>query len=48
MAGDRLTVEEMINLIDELFATDFPYFCPHGRPTIINIPLSEIDKRFLR
>ena len=48
MAGDRLTIEEMINLIDELFATDFPYFCPHGRPTIINIPISEIDKRFLR
>ncbi len=48
MSGDNLTVEEMNSLIDELFATDFPYFCPHGRPTIINIPIDEIDKRFLR
>ncbi|MCK4965899.1 hypothetical protein KAS50_02645, partial [bacterium] len=48
MAGDELLPEEMNNLIDELFAAEFPYFCPHGRPTIIDIPLSEIDKRFLR
>ena len=48
MAGDELLPEEMNNLIDELFAAEFPYFCPHGRPTIIDVPLSEIDKRFLR
>ena len=48
MAGDKLTSEEMNTLIDELFDTEFPYFCPHGRPTTINIPISDIDKRFLR
>ena len=47
-AGDRLTLEEMNSLIDQLFATQSPYFCPHGRPVVINIPLDELDKRFGR
>lgn len=48
MAGDRLSRAEMNELIDQLFQTEFPYFCPHGRPTIINITLSELDKKFGR
>jgi DNA mismatch repair protein MutL len=47
-AGDPLSQEEMIALIDNLFATRNPYFCPHGRPIIVTIPLEELDKRFLR
>ena len=47
-AGEKLTLEEMNALIDQLFATQSPYFCPHGRPVIINIPLEELDKRFGR
>ncbi|NOY77725.1 MAG: DNA mismatch repair endonuclease MutL [Calditrichaeota bacterium] len=47
-AGDPLSQEEMISLIDGLFATKNPYFCPHGRPVIITMPLEELDKRFLR
>ncbi len=47
-AGDPLTQEDMISLIDGLFATQNPYFCPHGRPIIVTIPLEELDKRFLR
>ena len=47
-AGDLLSQEEMISLIDGLFATKNPYFCPHGRPVIVTIPLEELDKRFLR
>jgi len=47
-AGDLLSQEEMISLIDRLFATKNPYFCPHGRPVIVTIPLEELDKRFLR
>ncbi len=47
-AGDKLTLEEMNSLIDQLFATQSPYFCPHGRPVIINISREEIDKRFGR
>ena len=48
MAGEKLSVETMQYLIDKLFATENPYFCPHGRPILINITLEEIDKRFQR
>jgi DNA mismatch repair protein MutL len=47
-SGDRLSLTTMNALIDQLFATKSPYFCPHGRPVIINIPLEELDKRFGR
>jgi DNA mismatch repair protein MutL len=47
-AGDRLTLSEMISLIDQLFATSDPYVCPHGRPIVVNLSLEEIDKRFGR
>jgi len=47
-AGDPLTQEEMVYLIDNLFATQNPYFCPHGRPIIVTIPMEELDRRFLR
>ncbi|MFZ5515384.1 MAG: DNA mismatch repair endonuclease MutL [Candidatus Zhuqueibacterota bacterium] len=46
--GDPLSREEMNMLIDQLFATQSPYFCPHGRPVIVNISLEELDKRFGR
>jgi DNA mismatch repair protein MutL len=47
-AGDKLSEQEMRVLVDQLFATSMPYVCPHGRPIIIKIPLSEFDKRFGR
>ena len=47
-AGDSITEEEMRNLVDRLFATKDPYFCPHGRPIIVSLSLDEIDKRFER
>jgi DNA mismatch repair protein MutL len=47
-SGDRLTFTEMASLIDQLFATEDPYTCPHGRPIIVNLSLEEIDKRFGR
>lgn len=47
-SGDSLTPEEMQNLVDHLFATRNPYFCPHGRPIIVNLSLKELDKRFER
>ena len=47
-AGDKLTQNEMKILIDQLFATSMPYVCPHGRPIIVKIPLTEFDKRFGR
>lgn len=47
-AGDKLTEREMRILVDQLFATKMPYVCPHGRPIIVKIPLTELDKRFGR
>ena len=45
---EQLGPEEMTALVDELFATQFPLTCPHGRPTVIHIKLSELDRRFKR
>ncbi len=47
-AGDILTLQEMRSLVDDLYATQMPYACPHGRPIIIEIPLEEFDRRFGR
>ena len=47
-AGDPLTTEEMRTLVDRLFATENPFYCPHGRPIIINLSIDELDKRFER
>jgi DNA mismatch repair protein MutL len=47
-AGEPLTVPEMQNLVDQLFATDTPLSCPHGRPTLIQFTLEELEKRFGR
>ncbi|MEJ2050067.1 MAG: DNA mismatch repair endonuclease MutL [Calditrichota bacterium] len=47
-SGDKLTQKEMIALVDQLFATKEPYFCPHGRPVIVTLNLEEIDRKFKR
>ena len=47
-AGDKLSVEEMNQLIRDLYATENPLTCPHGRPTIIRLTEPEIKKRFMR
>ena len=47
-AGDPLNPEERKHLLDKLFATEHPYYCPHGRPLIINLSLQDLDKRFER
>ena len=47
-SGEQLSQQEMAALIDQLFATQDPYFCPHGRPIVINLTLKEIDERFGR
>ena len=42
------TKEEMRELVNRLFSTKHPYFCPHGRPIIVNLGIEDIDKRFER
>lgn len=48
MAGDRLNEEQMRGLVDRMRAANLPFTCPHGRPTILSIPLSELYRRFDR
>jgi DNA mismatch repair protein MutL len=47
-AGDPMRPDEMRALVDQLFATELPHACPHGRPTFMRITLAEFDKRFGR
>jgi DNA mismatch repair protein MutL len=47
-SGDRLNETEMRILIDQLFATEMPYVCPHGRPVVIKLTIEELDKKFGR
>lgn len=47
-AGKKMTSEEMLELINDLFQCEFPHVCPHGRPVIIDITLKELNKRFRR
>ena len=46
--GDRIGFEQAEKLIDELLTLDNPYNCPHGRPTIIAITKTEMEKKFQR
>lgn len=46
--GDPLNQFEMRALVDQLFKTQMPYVCPHGRPAVIKLSLSELAKRFGR
>jgi DNA mismatch repair protein MutL len=47
-SGDRLSDDEMRDLIDQLFGTDMPYVCPHGRPVVIKLTVDELDRKFGR
>ncbi|MBO4632224.1 MAG: DNA mismatch repair endonuclease MutL [Lentisphaeria bacterium] len=47
-ANDQLTMEEAVALLRQLSYCDLPFACPHGRPTILNISMKEIERRFGR
>ena len=47
-ANHQISNEEIKILMDNLSKCKNPYTCPHGRPTIINISLNEIEKMFER
>lgn len=44
----QMSVQEANMLIDELLTLDNPYHCPHGRPTIISMTKTELEKKFKR
>jgi DNA mismatch repair protein MutL len=47
-ANDPLRYPEVEKLIRDLLECDLPYCCPHGRPTMIQISLAELEKKFGR
>ena len=47
-AGDPMSKDEMVMLVNRLFSTEHPYYCPHGRPIIMQLSLDELDRRFER
>jgi DNA mismatch repair protein MutL len=47
-AGDKLTQQEMNQLIRDLYRTENPLTCPHGRPTMVRLSEEELQKRFAR
>ncbi len=46
--GDALTQEEIAALIRQMEETDAPPTCPHGRPLVVRLTRSELEKRFRR
>jgi DNA mismatch repair protein MutL len=47
-AGKALSRFDMEKIIVDLDQAENPLSCPHGRPTIINISLGELEKKFNR
>lgn len=47
-AGYFLTNSDIAYLLTELDKAEHGFTCPHGRPTIIRISLSEIKRKFIR
>ena len=46
--NQKISQREAEELITELLSLEEPYHCPHGRPTMIAVTRSEIDKLFKR
>jgi DNA mismatch repair ATPase MutL len=38
----------MVRLLNDLAATDDPFTCFHGRPTMVTLPLEQVERWFLR
>ena len=43
-----MSPQEAEKLIDELLTLENPYHCPHGRPTIIAMTRTELERKFKR
>jgi DNA mismatch repair protein MutL len=47
-AGQSLDVQEMRELVVQLERTPRPSTCPHGRPTMIHLSNSQLEREFGR
>lgn len=46
--GDKLTMDEIRPLLADVISSSAPPTCPHGRPLVVTLSRSEIEKRFRR
>ena len=47
-AGQKLSISEMLQLLEDKDKTDKSSRCPHGRPTTIKFSIRELEKQFKR
>jgi hypothetical protein len=43
-----LSKEEVDSLFEQLYKLPNPFSCPHGRPTVIKMTKTDIEKKFSR
>jgi DNA mismatch repair protein MutL len=48
MSGDRLTDEEIRELLTAAATLRHPHNCPHGRPTVLTFTSAELERYFRR
>ena len=46
--NDAISFQEMKGLLEQLLASENPYNCPHGRPTMITMTRYELERKFKR
>ena len=47
-AGDPLESSEWNSLLEQLLKTENPFTCPHGRPIVLRLSTTQIERSFLR
>ncbi|MCQ4921719.1 DNA mismatch repair endonuclease MutL [Tissierella carlieri] len=47
-SGDHMSEIEMFSLFEQLKKCNNPHSCPHGRPTVLEMSKTDIEKAFLR
>ncbi|MCM0605441.1 MAG: DNA mismatch repair endonuclease MutL [Xanthomonadaceae bacterium] len=47
-AGDRINEYQASQIINQLFECEHPWNCPHGRPTVVKIPVGKFEEWFQR
>jgi len=47
-AGQVLSLQEQSQLLRDLEACEVPRTCPHGRPTMIHVPVETLERQFGR
>ncbi len=46
--NQKVSLPEVTHLLERLMQCENPYTCPHGRPTMISMTKTEIEKKFKR